>query len=201
MPPTSRLLQAVTMPAAIGTERFVLIGVASLLHAKAIGTPPSQKHFVSTYLPRTLCDPALPLAVRARFLSSPLLSFTTQLANRSLLLRVCVAGLHSFILDVSWARRDTLQWCPRSESRFACAHATNWICISIEDRPRPFRPGERVLDCFCCVLLVAVERFFSNLPPAFPCFLSVRGRRRLGATLLVSAFRRDRMMCYSCVLT
>ena len=27
------------MPAAIGTERFLLIGVASLLHAKAIGTP------------------------------------------------------------------------------------------------------------------------------------------------------------------
>ena len=41
MPPTSRLLQAVTMPAAIGTESFVLIGVASLLHAKAIGTPPT----------------------------------------------------------------------------------------------------------------------------------------------------------------
>ena len=27
------------MPAAIGTERFLFIGVASLLHAKAIGTP------------------------------------------------------------------------------------------------------------------------------------------------------------------
>ena len=39
MPPCDRLPQAVTMPAAIGTERFLLIGVASLLHAKAIGTP------------------------------------------------------------------------------------------------------------------------------------------------------------------
>ena len=36
---TSRLLQAVTMPAAIGTERFLLIGVASLLHAKATKPP------------------------------------------------------------------------------------------------------------------------------------------------------------------
>mgnify|MGYP001185668291 CR=1 FL=1 len=33
------IFQAATMPAAIGTERFLLIGVASLLHAKAIGTP------------------------------------------------------------------------------------------------------------------------------------------------------------------
>ena len=33
MRPCDRLLHAVTMPAAIGTERFVLIGVASLLHA------------------------------------------------------------------------------------------------------------------------------------------------------------------------
>ena len=32
MRPCDRLLQAVTMPAAIGTERFLLIGVASLLH-------------------------------------------------------------------------------------------------------------------------------------------------------------------------
>ena len=39
MPPCDRLLHAVTMPAAIGTKRFLLIGVASLLHAKAIGTP------------------------------------------------------------------------------------------------------------------------------------------------------------------
>ena len=39
MPPTSRLLQCVSMPAAIGTKSFLLIGVASLLHAKAIGTP------------------------------------------------------------------------------------------------------------------------------------------------------------------
>ena len=36
---TSRLIQAVTMPAAIGTESFLLIGVASLLHAKAIEPP------------------------------------------------------------------------------------------------------------------------------------------------------------------
>ena len=42
MPPCDRLLHAVTMPAAIGTERFLLIGVASLLHAKAIGTPLSK---------------------------------------------------------------------------------------------------------------------------------------------------------------
>ena len=41
MPPCDRLPQAVTMPAAIGTERFVLIGVASLLHAKATEPPPS----------------------------------------------------------------------------------------------------------------------------------------------------------------
>ena len=41
MPPTSRLLQCVSMPAAIGTKSFLLIGVASLLHAKAIGTPPN----------------------------------------------------------------------------------------------------------------------------------------------------------------
>ena len=41
MPPCDRLLHAVTMPAAIGTKRFLLIGVASLLHAKAIGTPPT----------------------------------------------------------------------------------------------------------------------------------------------------------------
>ena len=39
MPPCDRLPQAVTMPAAIGTERFVLIGVASLLHAKATEPP------------------------------------------------------------------------------------------------------------------------------------------------------------------
>ena len=39
MPPCDRLLHAVTMPAAIGTKSFLLIGVASLLHAKAIGTP------------------------------------------------------------------------------------------------------------------------------------------------------------------
>ena len=42
MPPTSRLLQCVSMPAAIGTKSFLLIGVASLLHAKAIGTPLSR---------------------------------------------------------------------------------------------------------------------------------------------------------------
>ena len=39
MPPTRRLLQCVSMPAAIGTKSFLLIGVASLLPAKAIGTP------------------------------------------------------------------------------------------------------------------------------------------------------------------
>ena len=39
MPPCDRLLQAVTMRATRGVERFLLIGVASLLHAKAIGTP------------------------------------------------------------------------------------------------------------------------------------------------------------------
>ena len=39
MPPCDRRLHAVTMPAAIGTDRFLLVGVASLLHAKAIGTP------------------------------------------------------------------------------------------------------------------------------------------------------------------
>ena len=39
MPPCDRLPQAVTMPAAIGTERFVLIGVASLLHAKQPSPP------------------------------------------------------------------------------------------------------------------------------------------------------------------
>ena len=40
MPPCDRLLQAVTMPAAIGTKSFLLIGVASLLHAKATEPPP-----------------------------------------------------------------------------------------------------------------------------------------------------------------
>ena len=39
MRPCDRLLHAVTMPAAIGTKIFLLIGVASLLHAKAIGAP------------------------------------------------------------------------------------------------------------------------------------------------------------------
>ena len=43
MRPCDRLLHAVTMPAAIGTESFVLIGVASLLHAKAIGTPLTER--------------------------------------------------------------------------------------------------------------------------------------------------------------
>ena len=43
---TSRLLQAVTMPAAIGTERFLLIGVASLLHAKATEPPLKLVSFV-----------------------------------------------------------------------------------------------------------------------------------------------------------
>ena len=40
MRPCDRLLHAVTMPAAIGTKRFLLIGVASLLHAKATEPPP-----------------------------------------------------------------------------------------------------------------------------------------------------------------
>ena len=39
MPPCDRLLQAVTMRATRGVKSFLLIGVASLLHAKAIGTP------------------------------------------------------------------------------------------------------------------------------------------------------------------
>ena len=39
MPPTSRLLQCVSMPAPIGTKGFLLIGVASLLHAKATEPP------------------------------------------------------------------------------------------------------------------------------------------------------------------
>ena len=47
MRPCDRLLQAVTMPAAIGTKSFLLIGVASLLHAKAIGTPPTQNSAVT----------------------------------------------------------------------------------------------------------------------------------------------------------
>ena len=47
MRPCDRLLHAVTMPAAIGTKIFLLIGVASLLHAKAIGTP---LNFVPTFL-------------------------------------------------------------------------------------------------------------------------------------------------------
>ena len=42
---TSRLLQAVTMPAAIGTERFLLICVASLSHVKAIEPPLRSSSF------------------------------------------------------------------------------------------------------------------------------------------------------------
>ena len=43
MRPCDRLLHAVTMPAAIGTtERFLWIGVAFLLHAKATEPPPYQ---------------------------------------------------------------------------------------------------------------------------------------------------------------
>ena len=45
MRPSSRLLQCVTMcrvPAAIGTKSFLLICVASLLHAKAIEPPLSD---------------------------------------------------------------------------------------------------------------------------------------------------------------
>ena len=43
MPPCDRLPQAVTMPPAIGTERILLIGVASLSHAMAIEPPPSAR--------------------------------------------------------------------------------------------------------------------------------------------------------------
>ena len=43
MPPCGRLLQAVTMRATRGVKRFLLIGVASLLHAKATGTPLSSE--------------------------------------------------------------------------------------------------------------------------------------------------------------
>ena len=45
MRPCDRLLQTVTMPAAIGTERFLLIGVASLLHAKATEPPLTVMRF------------------------------------------------------------------------------------------------------------------------------------------------------------
>ena len=43
MPPCDRLPQAVTMPAAIGTERFVLIGVASLYAREGNRAPPLIK--------------------------------------------------------------------------------------------------------------------------------------------------------------
>ena len=43
MPPCDRLIQAVTMRATRGVERIVLIGVASLLHAKATEPPPYSR--------------------------------------------------------------------------------------------------------------------------------------------------------------
>ena len=46
MRPCDRLLHAVTMPAAIGTKRFLLIGVASLLHAKATEPPPYERKMI-----------------------------------------------------------------------------------------------------------------------------------------------------------
>ena len=73
MPPCDRLPQAVTMPAAIGTERFVLISVASLLHAKATEPPPtgdsdtavsSVSHPISITLTREPQRPATRLYIR-----------------------------------------------------------------------------------------------------------------------------------------
>ena len=46
MRPCDRLLQAVTMRATRGVKRFLLIGVASLLHAKAIGTPLTHAMYI-----------------------------------------------------------------------------------------------------------------------------------------------------------
>ena len=47
MLPCDWLPDAVTMPAAIGIERFLLIGVASLSHAKAIEPPTNTLYLVT----------------------------------------------------------------------------------------------------------------------------------------------------------